>query len=66
MRVLVYSAGIARNGLIRVGMHRVDSTHTHTHAHTLIPSEDLEPTGLKVDIAINKLINKISLHLAYL
>ena len=26
-------------------------THTHTHTHILIPFEDREPTGLKVDIA---------------
>ena len=26
-------------------------THTHLHSHTLIPFEDHELTGLKVDIA---------------
>ena len=26
--------------------------HTHTHAHILIPFEDHNPTGLKVDIAV--------------
>ena len=27
-------------------------SHTHTHTHTLIPFEDLELTGLKVDIVV--------------
>ena len=43
MRVLVYSTGIVQNELI-CG----HAVHTHTHTHILIPSEDREPTGLKV------------------
>ena len=60
VRVLMYSTGIVRNELICVGMptlcilqvHSV-YTHTHTHTHILIPFEDREPTGLKVDTAEN-------------
>ena len=63
VHVLVYSTGIARNELICGYANVVHassySVHTHTHAHTharththiLIPFEDREPTGLKVDIA---------------
>ena len=61
MRVLVYSTGIAWNELVR-GYASVVCTssysvqpppppHTHTHTHILIPFEDCELTGLKVEIA---------------
>ena len=70
MRVLVYNTGIVRNELI-CGYANVLHTsssfrpHTHTHAHTharmhiLIPSEDRESTGLKVDIAGNSALYKV-------
>ena len=32
----------------------IPHTHTHTHTHILIPFEDSELTGLKVDIANNR------------
>ena len=55
MRVLVHSTGIVRNEL-KCGyanvVHTLSSFRTHTHTHILIPFEDSEPTGLKVDIAI--------------
>ena len=56
MRLLVLSTGIVRNEL-KCGYANVVHTsssfrpHTHTHTHILIPFEDSEPTGLKVDIA---------------
>ena len=60
--VLVYSTVIEQNELIYIYIY-VDMptccilqvhyvhTHTHTHTHILVPFEDPEPTGLKVDIA---------------
>ena len=58
MRVLVYITGIVWNELIKLcgyanALHTSSSfrPHTHTHTHILIPFEDSEPTGLKVDIA---------------
>ena len=60
MRVLAYNTGIVR---IRMWICQrtayfkfIPSKHTHTHTHThthiiIIPFEDRELTGLKVDIA---------------
>ena len=63
VRVLVYSTGIVRNELIcgyicqrRAYFKFISYTHTHTHTHILIPFEDSEPTGLKVDIAEIRLL----------
>ena len=36
---------------VRARAHAHTHTHTHTHTHILIPFEDREPAGLKVDIA---------------
>ena len=52
----IYSTGIVRNKLIceyANVVHTPSSFRPHTHTHTLIliPFEDHEPTGLKVDIA---------------
>ena len=57
--MLVHSTGIARNKLVCRYANIVYTsqiipythTHTHTHTHILIPFEDCELTGLKVDIA---------------
>ena len=59
MRVHVYNTGIVCNELI-CGYANVLHTsssfrpHIHTDTHILIPFEDSEPTGLKVDIACKK------------
>ena len=45
---LIYSVGMPAKCILQV--HSV-YTHTHAHAHIIIPFEDREPTGLKVDIA---------------
>ena len=66
VRVLVYSTGIEQitdmwtcqrsayfNPIPSTHARARAHTHTHTHTHILIPFEDREPTGLKVDIAYN-------------
>ena len=50
--VLVYSTGIVRNEQMCAYFRFIPSIHTHTHTHILIPFEDSELTGLKVDIAV--------------
>ena len=67
MRVLVYSTGTVRNELMWgyanvLRSHSVHTharararAHTHTHTHIIIPFEDRELAGLKVDIARNRL-----------
>ena len=40
---------------IHTHTHTRTHAHTHTHTHILIPFEDSEPMGLKVDIALHVL-----------
>ena len=61
MRVLVYSTDIVRNELIsgyatHTCMRAHTYMHTQTHTHILVPSEDREPTGLKMDIGVSLVI----------
>ena len=52
--MLVYRTGIARNELIIMWICQRTAYLKFippTHTHILIPSEDSEPTGLKVNIA---------------
>ena len=40
--------------LTRVDLHT--HTHTHTHTHILLPFDDHKPTGLKVDVVMEPLV----------